>query len=49
MGFGGAVSHALVEGIAEHGRGAADFVLGASELEPTLGEQVDVEVGHPQK
>ena len=38
VGFGGGVSHALVEGIAENGRGAADFVLGAAELEPTLGD-----------
>lgn len=40
VGFGGAVSHALVEGIAEHGRGAADFVLGAAELEPTVIRQL---------
>ncbi|CAL1135812.1 unnamed protein product [Cladocopium goreaui] len=40
VGFGGGVSHALVEGIAENGRGAADFVLGAAELEPTVIRQL---------
>lgn len=38
VGFGRAVSHALVEGVAQHGRGAAEFVVDTSEMETKLGD-----------
>ena len=40
VGFGRSVSHSLVEGIAENGRGAADFVLGTAELDTTVIRQL---------
>jgi len=42
VGFGRSVSHSLVEGIAENGRGAADFVLGTAELDTILGQTITI-------
>eukprot|EP00930_Biecheleria_cincta_P075334 TRINITY_DN6249_c0_g1_i1.p1 TRINITY_DN6249_c0_g1~~TRINITY_DN6249_c0_g1_i1.p1 ORF type:complete len:963 (-),score=197.04 TRINITY_DN6249_c0_g1_i1:30-2864(-) len=41
VGIGGGVSHQLVQGLAEAGRGAAEFISGSERLEPVVIRQLE--------